>query len=82
MPAPTIPAELLDIDVQDEATVRVHSALRPVVVVRPGEQPAFWLRLHDHTTPRGPEIGVLDAVALLLGRRTAIAVETAPAPRP
>lgn len=50
----------------------------PVVVVRPGEHPAFWLRLHDQTTPRELEIGVLDAVALLLGRRVAIAVEAAP----
>jgi hypothetical protein len=33
---PTIPAELLDIDMED---------LRPAVVVRPGEQPAFWLPL-------------------------------------
>jgi hypothetical protein len=65
-------------DTLEEGAGASHSALRPVVVVRPGEHPAFRLRLHDHTTPRQLEIGVLDAVALLPGSRVAIAVEAAP----
>jgi hypothetical protein len=47
----------------------------PVVVVRPGDTPAFWLRLHQDAQTRELGLGILDAVPLLLGDCIGVAVE-------
>jgi hypothetical protein len=47
----------------------------PVVVVRPGDTPAFWLRLQRDAETGELGLGILDAIALLLGDRIAVAVE-------
>lgn len=128
MPAPTVPAELLAIDVAEDRTLtvsvststgtayartelslaecaalphftalfghdarcpgradvlrgaleRIAGALgapRPVVVIRLGDAPAFWLRLVGTPDGREVELGVLDTVALLLGDRVGLAIE-------
>lgn len=50
----------------------------PVVIVRPGDEAGFWLHVVGAAGPREIELGVLDAVALLLGDRARVAVEAAP----
>ena len=56
-------------------------AAPPVIIVRPGDRPAFWLQVASACgTRREVEIGLLDAVALLLGDDPRVAIETAAEP--
>lgn len=45
------------------------------VIVRPGDDPAFWLRLAGDRGPTDVRLGVLDAVALLLSEQFPVALE-------
>jgi len=47
----------------------------PVVVIRPGDAPAFWLQIERDGRTRDLGLGVLDAVAQLIGDRLDVVVE-------
>lgn len=59
--------------------LRALGAQPAVIIVRPGDQPAFWLQVTDTTgASREIELSVLDTVALLLGDQVRVAVEATP----
>lgn len=55
-----------------ERAVSVLGSQQPVVVIRPGDEPAFWLRVTTGTDAREVELGVLDTAALMLGDRVGV----------
>lgn len=67
------------VDLLINLLVRMLAALdrqRPVVVVRPGDQPAFWLHVAGAAPPVELELTRLDALALLISEQTEVAIET------
>lgn len=67
------------VDLLTNLLVRTLEALdrqRPVIVVRPGDQPAFWLHVAGTTQPVELELTRLDALALLISEHTEVAIET------
>lgn len=45
------------------------------VVVRPGDTPAFWLRVVREDGPVDVDLGILDAAALLMSRQVPVVVD-------
>lgn len=67
------PTRALHVDLLVRA-LRAGGDWQPQVVVRPGPHPAFWLRMVVGDDAREVDVGVLDAIVLLVANRVPVLV--------